>query len=277
MNVKTWLLVAVIALMTACSTTLDDKHNFIYVADNEWARFIEDVNCPHPPEEESKCTYYRKNYDKAIADQDTTTAKEERRRIVMRFIQGIDAFYDRNVKALLLHGKAKYDTATEIAVLALTGGAAISDGGTTKTLAAISTLIQGGKMAVDKNIFQDNSPTILIIKMEQLRTERLVEIKKSLMSKEIQEYPLDEALHDVIKYYDAGTLKGALIATVQDSAIKKEVAEENLRKLNNVEYRRTNEKKEAEHQLEQEKIKAETLKLRQQNEKLSAIKKPSSE
>ena len=173
---------------------------------------------------------YKTAYDGYVKDGDEENANFERRRQVNLIIAGIDSYYDRKIKGGLIAGKAAWDTGNEIITLMLTGAASVAGGDTPKILAAIATAIQGTKISVDKNFFQDNSATMIVIKMDQLRAEVYADVQLALVQS-YRKYPLEEAMRDVIRYYSAGTMKGALIAIVKDAGAKQQKADQETKEL----------------------------------------------
>lgn len=212
-----------VVLLGGCSTVgeVTESENPIKVLQSNWSDQIAET---------FRNGTYADEYNKFVAAGNEAKANEERRRQVNRIIGGIDSYYDRKIKGKLIAGKAAWDTGNEVVTLLLTGAASVSGGDTPKVLAAIATAIQGTKISVDKNFFQDNSAVMLAIKMDQLRAEVYSEIQLALEQSYTQ-YPLEQAMRDVIRYYSAGTMKGALIAIVKDAGAKQEKAENETKEL----------------------------------------------
>ncbi len=85
---------------------------------------------------------------------------------------------------------------------------------------ALSTLISGGENIYDKEYLLDRTIDALVAQMDANRKARQVEIYRQ-MDDPITRYPSQAAFADVLEYYYAGTLNGALIG-VQQSAAEQE-------------------------------------------------------
>ena len=101
-------------------------------------------------------------------------------------------------------------------------------GGQTKSiLGVVSTTIQGAKSAFDKHTFREKSIDAILAHMRFLRMEQELVIRKRLV-KSVQEYPLEAALVDLSKYYNAGTVSEAMISLVATAESERDEAEKNL-------------------------------------------------
>jgi hypothetical protein len=67
----------------------------------------------------------------------------------------------------------------------------------------------------------------IVAKMLALRADKLVIIRQS-MAKETGEYPLSQALDDLMDYYQAGTFIGALQSVTEHASADKVKAQEAL-------------------------------------------------
>lgn len=86
---------------------------------------------------------------------------------------------------------------------------------------ALSTLIQGGQTIYDRDYLLDRTLDALVAQMDANRKSQLVAIREG-MRLDPQRYPAQVALADIINYYHAGTLNGALIG-IQKSASEQQV------------------------------------------------------
>src|SRR5438552_3260307 len=79
-------------------------------------------------------------------------------------------------------------------VLALTGGAAVTGGAQAKSiLAAVAGAVTGGRIAVDKEVFYQNTFPALVQRMKKLRDKQRDIIESKLKSQSDDEYPLGMA------------------------------------------------------------------------------------
>jgi len=92
---------------------------------------------------------------------------------------------------------------------------------------AFSALLQGGEAVYDQNYLFEQTLSALTIQMDASRKARLAEIR-ARMARNITEYPGIAALSDVMDYYQAGTLVGAVTSIQQRAADQKTSADDQL-------------------------------------------------
>ena len=130
--------------------------------------------------------------------------------------------------------KESLDFGADVTELGLNLAATAVGGAESKTiLAAISSGVTGGKLAVDKNFFFEKTVSVLITSMNAERKVALLPIMKGL-AKNTDDYPLTQALSDLDAYYFAGTFVGGLQAIQADAGSKDVQAQNDLKALNAV-------------------------------------------
>jgi hypothetical protein len=102
-------------------------------------------------------------------------------------------------------------------------------------LTAATTLLNGSRTAIDKNFFAEQTVPALVTQMNASRQVALVPILRGLQQDE-RDYPLSEALVDLQKYYEAGTIQGALMDVQVAAGAKKAVADRQIEQLRSVRY-----------------------------------------
>lgn len=136
----------------------------------------------------------------------------------------------------LYKGRALFETATDLAIVALgAAGALVDASGTQAILAAISTTVGGGRVSINKNYFREQSTNALISTMRASRKAKLNFIRDA-ETLSITEYPMSRALVDIVEYYNAGTIVGAFETIVSEAGEKerknaKEIEQKVLRKV----------------------------------------------
>jgi hypothetical protein len=104
-------------------------------------------------------------------------------------------------------GRATRETIIDLAVLGLTSAAALTTPGqATQILAAISGGLIGSRAAVEKNFYQNLAQPVLLRKMRVLREQKLFAISRRLRRYDVDVYPTERALIDVLDYYNRGTM-----------------------------------------------------------------------
>jgi hypothetical protein len=84
---------------------------------------------------------------------------------------------------------------------------------------AIATGLQGAHASYDRNVLDQQTRGVILLKMEALRQDRLVEIYQSEQLSD-QQYSLIQGLIDVQQYVNAGTVHAALASISEDVSIQ---------------------------------------------------------
>ena len=153
-----------------------------------------------------------------------------RTEVVMGRLRAMDLLFLQFERAINQE-KNGTQIATDWAVLGLSGAGATAGGATTKAiLAAISGGLTGAKLSVDDALFYKQAMPVLLQAMQASRKSILVDIRKGLKTSQ-EDYHLMQALNDVDRYYEAGTLPGAMIAINSQTGEKNEKATRELKQL----------------------------------------------
>lgn len=147
--------------------------------------------------------------DPSDAKRNGLTRQEYRDTVVYGRISVIDIRYLQFQKALAGTNNG-ISTGADLTVLLLNGFGATTGAAAAKAaLAAASAGVIGAKAAINTDLFYQKTLPALITQMEAARQKQLSTIKTGL-NKSVDEYPLGEALNDVLNYYVAGTLPSAV-------------------------------------------------------------------
>jgi len=168
---------------------------------------------PYPPYQgpyfEHLKTFYAK--DDAIPQDENVKSSGERDRILREIMYLVDVNFESFANGLR-DRKAFFDTVTDLTLLGLGSAGALSPSAATKSiLAAISAGVAGGRVSINKNFFHDQAIEALTAKMRAERAKREEIIIKGIQLTLLQ-YPLSQGIRDTVKYYNAGTLLGAIEA-----------------------------------------------------------------
>ncbi len=150
-----------------------------------------------------------------------------RNNIVTARIYAIDVNFHYFVRDITSQQNFAAVSADWAAIGLATAGVLTGSAGTKTTLAAISAAILGGKAVIDKDIFYSKTIPTIITEMEAQRKIVLVQIYTGL-KKNADNYTLYQALADLDRYYNAGTLNGALIGLTTGAGAKSEAADDRI-------------------------------------------------
>jgi hypothetical protein len=149
---------------------------------------------------------------------DLDRAKYFRNKIAYNFMGEIDYVYGRYVGNLFT-AKATEALLGDFESLGLTAASAISLVARTKTiLASLATGVAGVNLSADKNFFGQQAFQALAIAMQARRDQARATILTNLQSSVI-DYPLAAVRENLVSYFYAGTLPGAL-QEIQEEAAK---------------------------------------------------------
>ena len=149
-----------------------------------------------------------------MPDDDAKTAR--RNQIINEFLwMADDAYYQWEPK--FYTSGATLTTFLDFASLGLTGGTTVAN--SPKVLGAMATGIQGAEGSISKNFYDQQSRSVIVQKMRQMREAALVRIETG-EKKSSKEYSLDQALVDVQNYYYSGTVTAALQGLATSTAEK---------------------------------------------------------
>ena len=118
-------------------------------------------------------------------------------------------------------------------ITGMNAASTISGGEQFKTLiAAATTGFSGVKTEFNRSILRDKTLHAVFKQMDASRAEVNLRIQRSLKESRspeaLNDYPIDEGLRDVVAYYNAGTLVGALDAIENNAAKQQEKAEKTI-------------------------------------------------
>lgn len=146
------------------------------------------------------------------------------RNLIVRRLMLYDDEFFRAWSQQMYGGRAITNTLGDFAtgLMSAIAGATGSDD-VSKGLNLAITGITGARMAVDKNIFLEQAAGALISQMRAERAKVDTQISQYLKQSSLN-YPLDQALRDLVRYYEAGTLAHAAEALKADATEAARVA-----------------------------------------------------
>lgn len=133
-------------------------------------------------------------------------------------------------------GRKNKEMLTDVVELSMNlAGTAVGAAGTKTILAAISAGVNGIGGAIDKNYFYEKTFPSLVAQMNADRKKAMVYIIKGT-TLPLREYPWPQAVHDLIEYYNAGTLLGAISSIQKEAGKQQDDAETKIMEIRKVSF-----------------------------------------
>ena len=151
-------------------------------------------------------------------DADKATKRARRNEIMNEFIWLADDAYYRWEPKFYASG-ASLATFFDFASLGLTGAASV--GNSPQVFGAMATGIQGANATINKNYFDQQSRSVIVQKMRQLRDAAMVRIVDG-EKREVADYSLDQGIVEIQNYYYSGTVTAALQGLASSTAAQHE-------------------------------------------------------
>jgi len=143
--------------------------------------------------------------------------------MIGRIIAHVQVNYKRYEESIF-YNRALFDTGSDILGIAVTTAATISNGERVKSiLAATATALTGSHLSISKNYFREKTTEILVTKMQAARESTRARITRNMLLP-VSQYSIEAALSDLVDFFYAGTLQGALLALSQEVGEKAEQA-----------------------------------------------------
>ena len=165
-------------------------------------------------------------YEKARSDM------EARDRLLRQLLLLTDLYY-QDYRESLYAMTSGTDFIGSAVITGMNAVSTISGGEQFKTLiAAVTTGFSGVKTEFSRSILMDKTLQAVFKQMDasraQMNARIQLSLKKSGSKAKLGMYPVDEALRDVVAYYNAGTLVGALEAIENNAAKQEEKAKQTI-------------------------------------------------
>lgn len=157
--------------------------------------------------------------------------EDDRNAQVVILLAAIDLRYT-GFKQDFLAQRQHVGSISDALVLAMTiAGSLTGSAGVKQNYLQGIALVRGGAENYDKNYMLTQTVYALVAQMDANRKERLNAIYAKLLNQSLVEYPAIAAYNDVLDYYHAGTVLGAIIAIQSDAKKKETNANEEIKTL----------------------------------------------
>jgi hypothetical protein len=168
------------------------------------------------------------------AYENATASETEKQRARDKYVRWALRVFDARYQAFLddlAKTRKGFDAGADIVAIALgTASVLFTPVDTKSILAGLAVATTGSKIAINKAYFYEQTLPVIIQQMESDRQVVLADIQGGIRQPP-DRYRLEDALRDLTRYYNAGTIDGALIAIQQHAAEGKKAAEETMKEL----------------------------------------------
>lgn len=128
-------------------------------------------------------------------------------------------------------GRAEISWVADMTELGLSAAIAAVGGEATKAaLGAILTGFKGARLSAEKNFFREKTTEVVVSAMQAERSKKLTLILQK-MGLGVDQYPFEDAAVDLVEFFYAGTVEGALQNLAIETGQKAVVAKDALRKV----------------------------------------------
>jgi hypothetical protein len=185
------------------------------------------------------------NYRTDMAAKDYASARILRDSVVARALSSIEYGYGK-FEGQLITDRAAFQTGADIAALGVTAATTVVPVGDIKDiLAATLSAMQGTRLSIDKNFYEQKTSESLISQMRadrkdieatilnSLATQNVIPVVDPATNKTIPAYGLDDAWRDLLRYYYAGTVPSALVSLTATTGEKAAESEQHLKDVRN--------------------------------------------
>jgi len=154
---------------------------------------------------------------------------QQRSQLIRQLLLLTDLYY-QDYRESLYSMTSGTDFLGSATITAMNAVSSISGGEEFKTLiAAVTTGFSGVKTEFNRTILRDKTLHAIFKQMDASRAQVNTKIQLSL-AKDLSTYPVEEGLRDIVAYYNAGTLVGALDAIEANASKQENKAEAVLNK-----------------------------------------------
>jgi len=141
---------------------------------------------------------------------DDAVARRIRDRVINRLKANIDANY-QDFENQLFTGRARTNILFDTIEIGAAVATNITNGERAKNILSVALAgFKAGRTSIDENLFRDRTTQVIISQMQASRARLETNIIKNKRDNGIDQYPLEEALGDLINYFYAGSLQKGL-------------------------------------------------------------------
>lgn len=170
------------------------------------------------------------------ADNDAI-AKRIRNEVIEKGVTAVDGVYNGFIDDLNT-GRATTNFIADVIDLGVGASVGIVKGERPLQILGVAlTAFRGGRKSVDLNFYREQTIPILVNKMDDNRAKiysEIIQKRDNNKNNPVTDYPMEEVIKDIVRYFNAGTLIRAFSELSKDTAATAKVNEERVLDLKNV-------------------------------------------
>jgi hypothetical protein len=208
------LLLLTITVMFATGCPSEPSNNF-----NRKGSLVANIN--------ARLADYHDAYNDALSSGNTGEAQRQRNDALELAIAIIDDNYTQFIQRLDT-SRSTANFVADVIDLGATAAVGITKGERPNQILGIAvTAFRGGRAKAELNFYKEQTTPILITKMDGYRAEVLTQVLEK-KSRPVTAYSMNEAVRDMVSYFNAGTLVRAFTQLSKDTAAQAKTSEDIL-------------------------------------------------
>jgi hypothetical protein len=164
-------------------------------------------------------------------------ARRIRNEVIEKGVTAIDSVYNGFIDDLNT-GRATTNFIADVIDLGVGAAVGITKGERPLQILGVAlTAFRGGRKSVDVNFFREQTVPILVNKMDDNRAKiynEIIQKRDNNKDKPVTDYPMEEVIKDIVRYFNAGTLIRAFAELSKDTAVAARNNENEVRILKGV-------------------------------------------
>lgn len=164
-------------------------------------------------------------------------ARRIRNEVIEKGVTAVDGVYNNFIDDLNT-GRATTNFVADVIDLGVGAAVGITKGERALNILGVAlTAFRGGRKSVDINFYREQTVPILINKMDDNRAKiysEIIQKRDNNKDKDVTDYPMEEVIKDIVRYFNAGTLIRAFGELSKDTAATAKNSENEIRILKGV-------------------------------------------
>ncbi len=164
-------------------------------------------------------------------DENRELARRIRNEVIEKGVGAVDGVYNSFIDDLNT-GRATTNFIADVIDLGVGATVGIAKGERALQILGVAlTAFRGGRKSVDLNFYREQTVPILVNKMDDNRAKiysEIIQKRDNNKNKPVTDYPMEEVIKDIVRYFNAGTLIRAFQELSKDTAVTAKANEEKV-------------------------------------------------